>query len=103
MFNLRNFILLSLAVLTIVILSRESETTDEPSVRVDAQLQENSDYYITGMRNTQFDDVGKPAYRLEAARVTHYVETDTAKMEKPHFFYFADGELPWELTANTGT
>ena len=103
MLNLRNFILLSLAVITVVMLGRVMETATDAPVPIDALLQENFDYYITGMSTTHFDAEGKPAYRLEATRVTHYPETDMAKMENPHFVYFREETMPWELTAVTGT
>jgi lipopolysaccharide export system protein LptC len=103
MLNLRNFIVLSLTVLTVVLLTRLTESTTDAPVQVDAQLQENFDYYITGMSNTRFDAMSKPTYQLQASRVTHYPETDIAKMENPHFLYYRDAALPWQLTALAGT
>lgn len=102
MLNLRNLILPALVVLTIILVSRETETTVEDPETVDLALQENFDYYITGMRTSQFDATGKLSYKLEATRVTHYPDTDVAKLENPHFFYFENAADPWELTAATG-
>ena len=102
MLNLRNLILLSLTALTVVLLNHITETTTESPIQVDAQLQENFDYYISGMSNTRFDAMSKPTYKLQASRVTHYPEADIAKMENPQFLYFRDEGLPWELTALTG-
>ena len=100
--NLRNLILLGLAVLIIVLLSRETETPADAPETANTLPQENFDYYITGMSNTRFDAMGKRTYTLQATRVTHYPETDTAKMENPHFFYFDNDTPTWELTAASG-
>lgn len=102
MLNVRNFLLLSFAVLAIYLLSRVSGTSTE-SVTADVLPEQDFDYYITGMSNTRFDTTGKPTYKLEATRVTHYPDTDTAKMENPHFFYFDVDARPWEVTAIAGT
>ncbi len=102
MLNLRNFILAGLAVITIVLLNRETDTATEPPETIDVAPQENFDYYISGMRTSQFDATGKLTYKLEAARVTHYPDTDLAKLENPHFFYFENAAGPWELTATSG-
>jgi lipopolysaccharide export system protein LptC len=102
MLNLRNFVLLSLVVLTVVVLTRETETTTEAPARVAALLQEDFDYYITSMSSRRFDLTGKLTYKLDATRVTHYPETDLVKLENPEFFYFEDEAAPWELAATTG-
>jgi lipopolysaccharide export system protein LptC len=103
MLNMRNFFLLSFAVLVIYLLSRVSGTSDESAATADVIPEQDFDYYITGMSNTRFDAAGKPTYKLEATRVTHYPDTDTAKMENPHFFYFDVDARPWEVTAAAGT
>jgi lipopolysaccharide export system protein LptC len=102
MVNVRNFFLLSFAVLAMYLLSRISGTSTEPAIS--SMLPEQDfDYYITGMSNTRFDATGKPTYKLEATRVTHYPDTDIAKLEDPHFFYFDVDASPWEVTAAAGT
>jgi lipopolysaccharide export system protein LptC len=89
-------------VLIVVLLSRITETPTDTAETADRLVQEDFDYYITGMNNTHFDAMGKPTYKLQAARATHYPETDTAKMENPRFFYFEDDASTWEVTATSG-
>lgn len=102
MSNLRNFLLLSLGALAVYLLGRITGTSTD-TVTAELLPEQDFDYYITGMSNTRFDVNGQPAYKLEATRVTHYPETDTAKMEYPRFFYFNAEARPWEVTAATGS
>jgi lipopolysaccharide export system protein LptC len=102
MVNVRNFFLLSFTVLVVYLLSRVSDTSTE-SATANVLPEQDFDYYITRMSNTRFDATGKPTYKLEATRVTHYPDTDIAKMENPHFFYFDVDARPWEVTAIAGT
>lgn len=102
MANLRNFLLPGLAVITVYLLSRGAGNGTTEAVAGSVLPKQDFDYYITDMSNTRFDATGKPDYKLNATRATHYPDTNTAEMNDPHFLYFKTEASPWEATAATG-
>lgn len=103
--NLRNTALLGFWLLVLLWLhDRATAPPNDADARADANLKAEYDYYLTGMRTTNF--VGTSATvssQLEAQRVTHYPDGDRTVLEAPRLLSFQPEGNTWQVTAERGT
>lgn len=85
------------AVLGWQLLGRQEPPT--PQVRDEAA---GTDYYVTGARLLQTDDLGRPEYQATASRMTHYPEQDTWLLQQPTMQVFTEAGEPWHGQAEQG-
>ena len=56
-----------------------------PQARGDGAFGHDPDYFVEDFNATAFDVAGAPRYRLNAVRMTHYLDDDTAELVAPRF------------------
>ena len=63
---------------------------------------QGADYRIDGLELVSMDAGGRPAYRLQAARLLHFPDDDHAELEKPVMHIFRADARDWILRAESG-
>ncbi len=77
-------------------------TDDTAPLPEDAlRLDEEYDYFLTGVDSTHFGLDAQPRYRLRATRATHYPDPDFAILEAPDVVIFQEEAPPWYITAQS--
>ncbi len=61
------------------------------------------DAYMVNAKYTSFDAKGHWTSRIDAVRVTHYPDQDTALFESPKMIALANNASTWEVIADHGT
>lgn len=61
------------------------QLAEAPQVSGDGAIGHDPDYFVEDFDATAFDASGAPRYRLNAVRMTHYMDDDTAELEAPRF------------------
>ena len=69
---------------------------------VDSQSRHDPDYYIENFTAVGMDDKGKRKYILEAERLVHYPDDDTALLDNPHLIQYEPGQAPRHTYAESG-
>lgn len=59
------------------------------------------DYTISGLEVTRMTPTGRPAHRLQASEIEHFVDDDTTRLASPRLTVFQDDEPPWEVRAES--
>jgi len=80
-------------------LQRSVETESQSSTD---QVRHEPDYYMENFVSTSLDEMGRPAYRLDADNMLHYPDNDSATLEKPHLIVFRGEEEFWDIRAESG-
>lgn len=60
------------------------------------------DYYADDFVVTTMTMDGKPARRLEASRMRHYLDDDTTELDSPYLKVFKTETPPWNVTSEQG-
>lgn len=77
------------------------ELTPSPALPAPPRGEREVDHYVTGLDAVHMTPAGRPAHRLRAARLEHYVGDDTTEMHRPAFTIFQEDAPPWEIDADT--
>lgn len=103
--TLRYTTLLAICLMALLwVLNRSTEISADRDPGDEAALAAEYDYYITGMRTTNFDGLSAAVTsQLEAQRVTHYPEGDRSILEAPRLLSFQSQGNTWQVTAEHGT
>lgn len=80
-------------------LQRSVVTESESSVD---QVRHEPDYYMENFESTSLDEMGRPAYQLDAENMLHFPDDDSATLEKPHLIVFRGEEEFWDIRAESG-
>ena len=75
------------------------ESIDEEIVVAESH---DPDYYIENFTAVGMDTDGNRQYVLEAARMVHFPDDDTALLDKPHVIQYAPDRAPINTYAETG-
>ena len=75
---------------------------EEPQEYVDGKSRHDPDYYIENFTAVGMDEKGKRKYILEAERLVHYPDDDTALLDNPHLIQYAPGQAPRHTYAESG-
>jgi len=75
---------------------------DTPSIAVDEEETHDPDYYIENFTAIGMDDEGNRKYILEAERLVHYPDDDTALLDNPHIIQYEPGQAPRHTYAESG-
>ncbi len=67
-----------------------------------AQQRHDPDYYIENFTATGMDERGNREYTLEAERLVHYPDDNTALLDKPHIIQYEPGKAPTHTYAESG-
>ena len=97
--------LLYIAILGLVGLSgiylQNSMMEDEPVVD-DYNSRHDPDYYIINFTATGFSEDGQRRYVIEAARMLHFPDDDTALLDDVHITEYEEGFAPRHTYADSG-
>jgi lipopolysaccharide export system protein LptC len=68
----------------------------------DGSQRHDPDYYVENFTATGMDENGRRKYVLEAERLVHYPDDDTALLDKPHVIKYEEGSPPQHTYADSG-
>lgn len=73
-----------------------------PAVAVEEMQTHDPDYYVNNFTAIGMDDNGHRKYVLEAERLVHYPDDDTALLDNPHIIQYEPGQAPKHTYAESG-
>lgn len=68
----------------------------------DGEERHDPDYYIENFTSIGMDEKGRRRYVLEAERMVHYPDDDTALLDNPHVIQYEEGAPPKHTYAESG-
>lgn len=75
---------------------------EQPAPPVDVTERHDPDYYIENFTAYGVDETGQRKYVLEAERMVHYPDDNTALLDKPHVIQYESGQTPKHVYADSG-
>ncbi len=83
-------------------LSLQDALVDEPQEIRDFNNRHDPDYYIENFTATGLDKNGDRKFVIEAQRMAHFPDDDTALLDFPHVIEFRKGYAPRHTYADSG-
>lgn len=74
----------------------------EEEVTTNYQGRHDPDYYIENFTAKGMNKQGSKNFMLEAERLAHFPDDDTALLDKPHLVQYFDGLTPRHIYADSG-
>lgn len=81
-------------------LLRELEITAE--TREEARPSDRPDLIMEQLSMTAMDERGQPKRRLEAARMAHFPESASHRLEQPYLIMYQENQEPWHVQSEQG-
>ena len=101
--NLENILYISiLGLLGLLGIWLQTEILHEKPEQQDFTNRHDPDYYIENFTATGMDETGEKKYVLEAERMAHFPDDDTALLDNPHVIEFRKGFAPRHTYAESG-
>ena len=76
---------------------------EDPKLRpVPGDSRHDPDYYVENFTATGVDETGENRYVLEAERMVHFPDDDTALLDKPHIIQYKDNVAPRHSYSDSG-
>ena len=75
---------------------------EKEQVEFDGNERHDPDYYIENFTAVGMDEKGIRRYVLEAERLVHYPDDDTALLDNPHIIQYEDGAPPRHTYSESG-
>lgn len=75
---------------------------EREQVVFDGDERHDPDYYIENFTAIGMDENGERSYVLEAERMVHYPDDDTALLDNPHVIQYEDGAPPRHTYSESG-
>ncbi len=75
---------------------------DQPPESFGGRERHDPDYYIENFTAIGMDEQGRPRYVLEAERMVHYPDDDTALLDNPHVVEYQAGSSPRHTYSESG-
>jgi len=75
---------------------------EREQVVFDGDERHDPDYYIENFTATGMDENGQRRYVLEAERLVHFPDDDTALLDNPHVIQYEDGAPPRHTYSESG-
>ena len=91
-----------LAVVGLFGLSLQDAMIDEQAVDQDFNNRHDPDYYIENFTATGLDKNGDRKFVIEAERMAHFPDDDTALFDNPHVVEYRKGQAPRHSYADSG-
>jgi len=98
----RSIVIAIVVVLAALTAWMQSDLLTEPEHNQAVEERHDPDYYIENFTALGMDLDGSRKYVLEAARLVHYPDDDTALLDKPHVIQYSPGQAPTHIYAETG-
>lgn len=80
----------------------QTEIRSENSATVDYLNRHDPDYYIENFTTTGMNEFGQRAYILQAERMAHFPDDDSALLDNPHLIEFNEDSAPRHTYAESG-
>ena len=74
----------------------------QEQVVFDGDSRHDPDYYIENFTSIGMDEKGRRRYVLEAERMVHYPDDDTALLDNPHVIQYEEGAPPKHTYSESG-
>ena len=101
--NLENILYISiLGLLGLLGIWLQTEILHDKPEQQDFTNRDDPDYYIENFTATGMDETGEKKYVLEAERMAHFPDDDTALLDNPHVIEFRKGFAPRHTYAESG-
>ena len=75
---------------------------EQEHVVFDGKQRHDPDYYVENFTAVGMDENGQRRYVLEAERMVHYPDDDTALLDNPHVIKYAEGSPPQHTYSDSG-
>ncbi len=69
---------------------------------LDGDARHDPDYYVENFTAIGMDEQGRRRYVLEAERMVHYPDDDTALLDNPHVIQYEAGQAPRHTYSESG-
>lgn len=101
---MRNHLTALLLLFIVLFYLWNSATTenDDESMLEGSSIDQEFDYFMTGVDSTSFAADGASQYRLLAERIVHYPDPEYATLDSPRLVIYELGANPWLLSASYG-
>ena len=93
---------LGFAVLLALLSAWLNQVAERPQAVDNAGFTHDPDYIVERFRVQTFDLSGKPRYRLDARRMTHYMDDDSTVLTQPRFHLNSGEQAPMDVGARRG-
>ena len=70
--------------------------------KFDGDQRHDPDYYMENFTAIGMDDEGRRKYIIEAERMVHYPDDDTALLDNPHIIQYEPGKAPRHTYSESG-
>jgi len=80
----------------------QTSIRDENPIETDYLNRHDPDYYIENFTATGMNELGQRVYVLEAERMAHFPDDDSALLDKPHLIEYNEGAAPRHTYSNSG-
>lgn len=74
----------------------------QPGQQFDGKQRHDPDYYMENFTAVGMDEEGRRKYVLEAERMVHYPDDDTALLDDPHIIQYEPGVAPRHSYSESG-
>ena len=74
----------------------------QPSAKFDGDSRHDPDYYMENFTAVGMDEQGRRKYVVEAERMVHYPDDDTALLDNPHIIQYKPGVAPRHSYSESG-
>lgn len=80
-----------------------AQVVEPPPPKRDGSTRHDPDFIVENFSALKLGEDGKPRFALAGVKMTHYPDTETTELERPHFTRFAPGGPPLHALAQRGT
>ena len=92
----------ALFVVVLALLDRAADDEGRADDAADSLLEQDFDYYMTGVDSTSFSLDGNRRFRLQAERATHFPDPEYTLVDRPNLVVYREQGNPWHITAQHG-
>jgi lipopolysaccharide export system protein LptC len=80
-----------------------AQVVETPPPKRDGSTRHDPDIIVEHFNALRLGEDGRPRFALAAVKMTHYPDTGTAELERPHFTRFGEGQPALHALAQRGT
>jgi lipopolysaccharide export system protein LptC len=80
-----------------------AQVVEPPPPKRDGSTRHDPDFIVENFSALRLGEDGQPRFTLAAVKMTHYPDTETTEVERPHFTRFSREAPPLHVLAQRGT
>ncbi|MEJ5209965.1 MAG: LPS export ABC transporter periplasmic protein LptC [Burkholderiales bacterium] len=80
-----------------------AQAVEPPPPKRDGSTRHDPDFIVENFSAVRLGEDGKPRFTLAAVKMTHYPDTETSELVRPHFTRFSPTAAPLHALAQKGT